>query len=94
MAQRDVFIAPLVAFFIAEIGEQDPGGDNSARRGLFEPSRHRHQDDRRDAGREPPCCSVGNRFARKLPMRAIHIGASVLFVTLGLLFVLRALVAG
>jgi putative Ca2+/H+ antiporter (TMEM165/GDT1 family) len=36
------------------------------------------------------CSSDGNRFARKLPMRAIHVGASVLFVTLGLFFVLRA----
>jgi putative Ca2+/H+ antiporter (TMEM165/GDT1 family) len=38
-----------------------------------------------------PVVLLGHAFAKKLPMRTIHVGASVLFVALGLLFLLRAL---
>jgi putative Ca2+/H+ antiporter (TMEM165/GDT1 family) len=37
-----------------------------------------------------PVVLLGHAFAKKLPMRAIHIGASVLFIALGFLFLVRA----
>jgi putative Ca2+/H+ antiporter (TMEM165/GDT1 family) len=38
-----------------------------------------------------PVVLLGNGFASKLPLRALHLGASLLFIVLGLVFLARAL---
>ena len=38
-----------------------------------------------------PVVLLGNTFASKLPLRALHLSASLLFIVLGLVFLARAL---
>jgi len=38
-----------------------------------------------------PVVFLGNAFSKRLPLKAIHIGASLLFFALGVLFIVRAL---
>lgn len=38
-----------------------------------------------------PVVFLGNAFSKRLPLKAIHVGASLLFIALGVLFLWRAL---
>jgi putative Ca2+/H+ antiporter (TMEM165/GDT1 family) len=94
IAQRGVFIATLVAFFIAEIGDKTQVATVALAAAYSSLAAVVIGTTAGMLAANLPVVLLGNRFARKLPMRAIHIGASVLFVAVGLLFVLRALGAG
>jgi Ca2+/H+ antiporter, TMEM165/GDT1 family len=95
-ARRGVFIATLVAFFIAEIGDKTQVATVALAAAYSSLAAVVIGTTAGMLAANLPVVLLGNRFARKLPMRAIHIGASVLFVAvaLGLLFVLRALAKG
>lgn len=87
---RGAFTATLVAFFIAEMGDKTQIATAALAAGyhnLFEVV----------AGStlgmmiaNVPAVFLGHGFAAKLPMRAIHIGASILFAVLGVWFIAQA----
>lgn len=88
---RGAFAATLVAFFVAEMGDKTQiatAALAAGYRSLFEVV----------AGStlgmmiaNVPAVFLGHGFAARLPMRAIHIGASLLFMALGVWFMSRAL---
>jgi putative Ca2+/H+ antiporter (TMEM165/GDT1 family) len=90
-AQRSVFLATLVAFFIAEIGDKTQIATIALAAGysnLFAVV----------AGTtlgmliaNAPVIFLGSAFASKLPLKAIHIGAAILFAVLGVVFIVRGL---
>ena len=92
--RRGVFMATLVSFFIAEIGDKTqiatvalaaayanlPAVVLGTTCGML--------------AANFPVVMLGNAFAAKLPLRALHIGASLLFIALGLWFLARAICSG
>lgn len=91
LAKRGAFAATLIAFFIAEMGDKTQIATAALAAGyhnLFEVV----------AGStlgmmiaNVPAVFLGHSFAARLPMRAIHIGAAILFAVLGVWFISRAL---
>jgi Ca2+/H+ antiporter, TMEM165/GDT1 family len=89
IAQKNAFWATLIAFFIAEIGDKTQIVTIALAAGY------------RDlfavvAGTtlgmmiaNVPVIFLGSAFASRLPLKAIHIGAAILFAVLGAVFVLR-----
>ena len=89
--RANAFIATCIAFFIAEIGDKTQiatlalaaAYSNLAwvvagtTLGMFLAN--------------APVVLLGNAFSRRLPLKALHVGASVLFLVLGLVFLYRAL---
>jgi putative Ca2+/H+ antiporter (TMEM165/GDT1 family) len=90
-SQRGVFLTTLVAFFIAEIGDKTQIATVALAAGysnLFGVV----------AGTtcgmllaNAPVIFLGNAFAGRLPMRAIQYATSVLLLTIGAVFIYRAL---
>jgi putative Ca2+/H+ antiporter (TMEM165/GDT1 family) len=89
--QRNAFLATLIAFFIAEIGDKTQIATIALAAGysnLFAVV----------AGTtlgmmiaNVPVIFVGSAFASRLPLKAIHIGAAILFAVLGAVFIVRGL---
>ena len=85
------FSRPLIAFFIAEIGDKTQIATialAAGYRNLFAVV----------AGTtlgmmiaNVPVIFLGVRFASRLPLKAIHIGAAILFAVLGAVFIVRGL---
>src|SRR3974390_2780029 len=88
--RTSAFIATCIAFFIAEIGDKTqvatvalaaaysslvPGVAGTTL-GMLTAN--------------APVVFLGNIFANRLPLRAIHVAASILFLALGVLFIWRA----
>lgn len=88
---RGAFIATLVTFFIAEMGDKTQIATAALAAGypnLFAVIGGS------TAGLmlvNLPAVFIGKAFEKRLPMRAIHIGAAVMFGALGVLFLARAL---
>lgn len=90
-AKRGAFTATVIAFFIAEMGDKTQIATAALAAGyhnLFEVV----------AGStlgmmiaNIPVVFLGHGFAARLPMRAIHTGAALLFAVLGFWFISRAL---
>lgn len=90
-AKRGAFTATVIAFFIAEMGDKTQLATAALAAGyhnLFEVV----------AGStlgmmiaNVPAVFLGHGFAARLPMRAIHIGAAILFAALGSWFIAQAL---
>jgi Ca2+/H+ antiporter, TMEM165/GDT1 family len=92
-ARRNAFVATLVAFFIAEIGDKTQLVTVSLAAAYSQATILVV------AGTclgmllaNAPVVFLGKSFADRLPLRALHILASVLFIGLGAVFVVRALV--
>ena len=91
IAQKSAFWATLIAFFIAEIGDKTQIATialAAGYRNLFSVV----------AGTtlgmmiaNVPVIFLGSAFASRLPLKAIHIGAAILFAVLGAIFILRGL---
>lgn len=89
--RASAFIATVIAFFIAEIGDKTQIATmalGAAYSNLFNVV----------AGTtlgmlaaNAPVVFLGSAFSSRLPLKAIHIGASLLFLGLGVLFIWRAL---
>jgi putative Ca2+/H+ antiporter (TMEM165/GDT1 family) len=90
-AQTSAFWATLIAFFIAEIGDKTQIATIALAAGysnLFAVV----------AGTtlgmmiaNVPVIFLGSAFAGRLPLKAIHIGAAILFAVLGVVFIVRGL---
>jgi Ca2+/H+ antiporter, TMEM165/GDT1 family len=91
VAQRGVFIATLVAFFIAEIGDKT----QIATLALAAAYPNLVAVIAGTTGgmllANVPVVFLGKAFADRLPMKAIHYGAAVLFAILGIVFMARAI---
>jgi Ca2+/H+ antiporter, TMEM165/GDT1 family len=95
LPRRGVFMATLVSFFIAEIGDKTQVATVALAAAYENLAAVVIGTTCGMLAANLPVIFLGNAFAAKLPMRAIHIGASLLFIALGLLFLARALaVAG
>jgi len=91
IAQRNAFLATLIAFLIAEIGDKTQIATialAAGYRNLFAVV----------AGTtlgmmiaNVPVIFLGSAFATRLPLKAIHIGAAILFAVLGVVFIVRGL---
>jgi putative Ca2+/H+ antiporter (TMEM165/GDT1 family) len=91
LSRRGAFLATLVAFFIAEIGDKTQLVTVSLAAAYSQAVVLVIAGT--TAGMllaNAPVVFIGKKFADRLPMRRIHIVASVLFIGLGALFILRA----
>ena len=89
--RRGVFFATLVAFFVAEIGDKTQVATVALVAAYSSLAAVVVGTTAGMLAANLPVVLLGKAFASKLPMRAIHVGASVLFVALGFLFIVRAL---
>lgn len=94
LAHRGAFAATLIAFFVAEMGDKTQIATAALAAGY-------HNLFQVVAGStlgmmiaNVPAVFLGHGFAVRLPMRAIHIGAALLFAVLGVWFISRALLSG
>jgi putative Ca2+/H+ antiporter (TMEM165/GDT1 family) len=93
-ASRGAFVATLIAFFIAEIGDKTQLATIALVAG------YSHSVVWIIVGTtlgmlaaNIPVVLLGNVFANRLPLKAIHYGASALFAVIGIYFVVRACMA-
>jgi putative Ca2+/H+ antiporter (TMEM165/GDT1 family) len=91
LVKRGAFVATLVAFFIAEMGDKTQIATAALAAGY-------HNLFQVVAGStlgmmiaNVPAVFLGHSFAARLPMRAIQMGAALLFAGLGIWFISRAL---
>jgi Ca2+/H+ antiporter, TMEM165/GDT1 family len=88
---RGVFLATLIAFFIAEIGDKTQIATVALAAGYANLPAVVAGTTSGMIAANLPVVLLGNAFASRLPLRAIHIGASALFVALGLFFLVRGI---
>jgi len=84
-----VFLATAVAFFIAEIGDKTQIATVALAAGYPNLAAVVTGTTAGMLAANFPVVLLGHAFARRLPLRALHIAASVLLFGLGLLFLLR-----
>jgi putative Ca2+/H+ antiporter (TMEM165/GDT1 family) len=92
--RASAFIATCIAFFIAEIGDKTQIATmalGAAYPNLFDVVSGTTLG---MLAANVPVVFLGNAFSKRLPLRAIHIGASLLFLALGVLFIWRAFRSG
>jgi len=90
VGSRGAFFATLVAFFIAEIGDKTQIATVALAAGYASLGMVVAGTTCGMLAANIPVVLLGKTFAEKLPMRAIHYGASVLFLALGIIFIGRA----
>jgi putative Ca2+/H+ antiporter (TMEM165/GDT1 family) len=88
--RRGAFVATLVAFFIAEIGDKTQLVTVSLAAAYAQVTVVVAGTTVGMMLANAPVVLLGKRFADRLPMRTIHIVTSLLFITLGGLFIVRA----
>lgn len=89
--RRDgAFIATVVAFFIAEIGDKTQIATMALAAAYANLAVVIAGTTLGMLIANGPVVFLGNAFSRRLPLKAIHIGASVLFLGLGALFIWRS----
>ncbi len=86
LSPHGVFVATVISFFIAEIGDKTQIATVALAAGY---SILMAVTTVGMLTANVPVVLLGNAFAARLPMRAIHIGAALLFVGLGLFFLAR-----
>jgi len=87
---RGVFLATVVAFFIAEIGDKTQIATVALAAGYSNLVAVVAGTTLGMMAANIPVVFLGNAFAAKLPMKAIHYAASALFAVLGLYFIAAA----
>jgi putative Ca2+/H+ antiporter (TMEM165/GDT1 family) len=94
LPRRGVFVTTLVAFFIAEIGDKTQIATIALAAAYADLTAVVLGSTVGMLAANFPVVMLGNAFAAKLPLRSLHLGASVLFIVLGLMFLARALMRG
>ncbi len=89
--RRSAFLATLVAFFIAEIGDKTQIATVALAAGFGDLGAVVAGTTAGMLIANAPVVFLGHTFADRLPLRAIHYGASLFFVALGIIFLARAL---
>jgi putative Ca2+/H+ antiporter (TMEM165/GDT1 family) len=84
------FVATLIAFFIAEIGDKTQIATMALAAGYSSLALVVAGTTLGMMLANAPVVFLGHAFSRHLPLKAIHIGASLLFLALGVLFIWRA----
>jgi putative Ca2+/H+ antiporter (TMEM165/GDT1 family) len=90
VSSRGAFLATLIAFFIAEIGDKTQVATVALAAGYANLGAVVAGTTTGMMLANAPAVFLGSAFANRLPMRAIHIGASGLFAVLGTVFIARA----
>jgi putative Ca2+/H+ antiporter (TMEM165/GDT1 family) len=88
---RGAFVATLIAFFIAEIGDKTQIATVALAAGYSNLGAVVAGTTSGMLLANVPVVFLGKAFASRLPLRAIHYGASGLFAVLGAVFIIRAL---
>ena len=86
------FVATLIAFFIAEIGDKTQIATAALAAGYSNLLGVVAGSTTGMLLANVPVVFMGSKFAEKLPMNAIHKGASALFAVLGIYFIARGVV--
>lgn len=89
--RRGAFVATLIAFFIAEIGDKTQIATIALAAGYSSIGAVVAGTTCGMLLANAPIVFLGRAFAARRPLRAIHRGASCLFAVLGALFIIRAL---
>ena len=87
---RNAFLATVIAFFIAEIGDKTQIATVALAAGYSNLPAVITGTTLGMMAANIPVVFLGNAFAAKLPMKAIHYAASVLFAVLGFFFIAAA----
>jgi Ca2+/H+ antiporter, TMEM165/GDT1 family len=85
------FVATLIAFFIAEIGDKTQIATMALAAVYSSLALVVAGTTLGMMLANAPVVFLGNAFCKRLPLKAIHIGASLLFLALGVLFIWRAI---
>ena len=91
VSRRGAFLATLIAFFLAEIGDKTQIATVALAAGYSNLSAVVVGTTCGMLLANVPVVFMGNAFAERLPMKAIHYAAASLFAILGALFIARAL---
>jgi putative Ca2+/H+ antiporter (TMEM165/GDT1 family) len=91
VSRRGAFLATLIAFFIAEIGDKTQVATVALAAGYSSLGAIVAGTTCGMLLANVPVVFMGKAFAERLPLKAIHYGASCLFAVLGTLFIARAL---
>jgi putative Ca2+/H+ antiporter (TMEM165/GDT1 family) len=89
--RRGAFVATLIAFFIAEIGDKTQIATVALAAGYSNLGAVVAGTTCGMLLANTPVVFLGKAFATRLPLKAIHYGASCLFAVLGAVFIIRAL---
>jgi putative Ca2+/H+ antiporter (TMEM165/GDT1 family) len=90
-SRRGAFLATLICFFIAEIGDKTEIATVALAAGYANLGAVVAGTTAGMLAANAPVVFLGQAFAGRLPLKAIHYGASALFAVLGCMFVARAL---
>lgn len=90
VSRRGAFLATLIAFFIAEIGDKTQIATVALAAGYSNLGAVVAGTTCGMLLANVPVVFMGNAFADRLPMKAIHYGAAILFASLGAAFIVRA----
>jgi putative Ca2+/H+ antiporter (TMEM165/GDT1 family) len=85
------FVATAIAFFVAEIGDKTQIATLALAAAYPSLVAVVGGTTLGMVAANAPVVFLGNAFARRLPLKALHLAASVLFLALGALFIARAL---
>jgi putative Ca2+/H+ antiporter (TMEM165/GDT1 family) len=89
--RASAFIATCIAFFIAEIGDKTQIATMALAAAYSNLATVVAGTTLGMLAANAPVIFLGNAFSKRLPLKAIHIAASLLFLGLGALFIWRAL---
>lgn len=85
------FVATLIAFFVAEMGDKTQIATMALAAGYSSLAAVVAGTTLGMMAANLPVVFLGHAFSERLPLKAIHVGASVLFFALGALFIWRAM---
>ena len=88
---RSAFLATVIAFFIAEIGDKTQVATVALAAGYSSLAAVVAGTTTGMLAANAPVVFMGEAFAERLPMQTIHRGAAALFAVLGTVFIARAL---
>jgi putative Ca2+/H+ antiporter (TMEM165/GDT1 family) len=91
VGSRGAFLATLISFFIAEIGDKTQVATVALAAGYSSLAAVVAGTTAGMLAANAPVVFMGKAFADRLPMKAIHLGAAGLFAVLGAVFIARAL---
>ena len=91
VGRRGAFVATLIAFFIAEIGDKTQIATIALAAGYANLPAVVIGSTSGMLLANAPVVFLGNAYAARLPLKAIHYGAALLFLGLGAMFIVEAL---
>lgn len=89
--RRGAFVATLIAFFVAEIGDKTQIATIALAAGYANLPAVVIGSTSGMLLANAPVAFLGNAYATRLPLKAIHYGAALLFLGLGIIFIIEAL---